>query len=160
VWQFSTITYHCCLFPAYHTQRYLTLWMQATCILNQTHCYNFVSICYEAVLWDSNFYGFFVCSLLPYIRDTNSIHLKHSFWNIHCTLVTLKMYCAFKSSVVTTFYSTHISYCITGLDRPVGLQKVEAPRISGPSAHEGGKVVSPTHRPPLPPGDILRNPFC
>jgi hypothetical protein len=28
------------------------------------------------------------------------------------------------------------------------------------SAHEGGKVVSPTHRPPLPPGNIPGTPFC
>jgi len=27
----------------------------------------------------------------------------------------------------------------------------EASQISRQSAHEGGKVVSPTHRPPLPP---------
>jgi hypothetical protein len=27
-------------------------------------------------------------------------------------------------------------------------------QISRQSAHEGGKVVSPTHRPPLPPGNI------
>ena len=27
-------------------------------------------------------------------------------------------------------------------------------QISRQSAHEGGKVVSPTHRPPLPPGYI------
>jgi hypothetical protein len=39
---------------------------------------------------------------------------------------------------------------ITGLDRPLGFQKVEAPRIFRQSAHEDGKVVSPTHRPPLP----------
>jgi hypothetical protein len=40
---------------------------------------------------------------------------------------------------------------IAGLDRPLGFQEVEAPRISRQSAHEGGKVFSPTHRPPLPP---------
>jgi hypothetical protein len=40
----------------------------------------------------------------------------------------------------------------TGLDRPVGLQEVEASRIFRQSAHEGGKVVSCTHRPPLPSG--------
>jgi len=34
---------------------------------------------------------------------------------------------------------------ITGLDKPCGFQ------ISRQSALEGGKVVSPTHRPPLPP---------
>ena len=28
------------------------------------------------------------------------------------------------------------------------------------STHEGGKVVSPTHRPPLPPGTISGTQFC
>jgi hypothetical protein len=37
----------------------------------------------------------------------------------------------------------------TGLDRPRGFQEFEAVRISTQSAHEGGKVVSPTHRPPF-----------
>jgi hypothetical protein len=37
------------------------------------------------------------------------------------------------------------------LYRPLRLQEVEAPRISRQSAHEGGKFVRPTHRPPLPP---------
>ena len=35
-----------------------------------------------------------------------------------------------------------------GLDRPLGHQEVEAPRISRQSAHEDGKVVSSTHRTP------------
>jgi hypothetical protein len=38
----------------------------------------------------------------------------------------------------------------TGLDRSRGLQEFEAARISGQSAHEGGKAVSPKHRPSLP----------
>jgi hypothetical protein len=33
-------------------------------------------------------------------------------------------------------------------------------RISGKSAHEGSKVVSPTHRPSLPPGRIPGTHFC
>jgi hypothetical protein len=33
-------------------------------------------------------------------------------------------------------------------------------RISRQSAHEGGKVVSATHRPSLPPGKILGTHFC
>jgi len=33
-------------------------------------------------------------------------------------------------------------------------------QISKQSAHEGGKVVSPTHRPPLPPGNIPGTHFC
>jgi hypothetical protein len=36
------------------------------------------------------------------------------------------------------------NYPITGLGRLLGLQEVEAPRIFRHSAHEGGKVVSPT----------------
>ena len=33
-------------------------------------------------------------------------------------------------------------------------------KISRQSAHEGGKVVSPTHWPPLPPGNIPGTHFC
>jgi hypothetical protein len=34
----------------------------------------------------------------------------------------------------------------TGLYRPRWLQKVDAPRIFRQSAHEGGKVIGPTHQ--------------
>jgi hypothetical protein len=37
---------------------------------------------------------------------------------------------------------------------PSAIQEVEAPKISRQSAHEGGKVVSPRHRPSLAPGKI------
>jgi hypothetical protein len=44
-----------------------------------------------------------------------------------------------------------VASCLcTGLDRPQGLQMVKASRIFRQSAHEGAKVVSTTHRPPLP----------
>jgi hypothetical protein len=33
-------------------------------------------------------------------------------------------------------------------------------KVSRQSAHEGGNVVSPTHRPPLPPGNIPGTHFC
>jgi len=33
-------------------------------------------------------------------------------------------------------------------------------QISRQSAHEGGKVVNPTHRPPLSPGNIPGTHFC
>ena len=33
-------------------------------------------------------------------------------------------------------------------------------QISRQSAHEGGKVINPTHRPPLPPGNIPGTYFC
>jgi hypothetical protein len=41
-------------------------------------------------------------------------------------------------------------YSVTGLDRRLGLREVEALRISRQPAHEGVKVVGPTHRPALP----------
>jgi hypothetical protein len=41
------------------------------------------------------------------------------------------------------------------LDRPFRLQKDQAYRISIPLAHKSGKVVSPTHRPPLPSKEIF-----
>ena len=41
-------------------------------------------------------------------------------------------------------------YPITGLDRPLALQKNEAPRIPRQYAYESGRLVSPTFRPPLP----------
>jgi hypothetical protein len=43
----------------------------------------------------------------------------------------------------------------TGLVRSEGLQEVKAPRIFRHWALEGGKVVSPTHLPPLLPEKIL-----
>ena len=48
--------------------------------------------------------------------------------------------------------SKHVrqSHPFIDLYRPLGLQDVEAVGFTRHSAHEGGKVVSPTHRPPLP----------
>jgi hypothetical protein len=53
------------------------------------------------------------------------------------------------------------SNSITGLDRPLGFQEVEATRISRQSAHEGGKDVSTKHRPPFTPrGNIPPTQIC
>jgi hypothetical protein len=49
---------------------------------------------------------------------------------------------------------------LQALGRLLGFQEVEAPRISRQSALEGGMVVSPTHRPSLPPGRIPGTHFC
>ena len=43
---------------------------------------------------------------------------------------------------------------MTGPVWPRGFQEVYALRFSWHSAHEGGEVVSLTHRPPLPPGNV------
>jgi len=44
-------------------------------------------------------------------------------------------------------------FLFIGLDKTLEFQKVESPIISRHSARESGKVVSPKHRSPLPPGD-------
>jgi len=46
---------------------------------------------------------------------------------------------------------------------PIQAQRVpedSGSQISRQSTHEGGKFISPTHRPPLPPGNISRTHFC
>jgi len=43
----------------------------------------------------------------------------------------------------------------TGLNRPLGLQEFEAPRMNRKLTHEGGKTVSRMHRPPVLPPEIL-----
>ena len=48
------------------------------------------------------------------------------------------------NTILSHFIELKISLC-----RPIEVQ-VEASRISRESAHEGGKIVSPTHRLPLP----------
>jgi len=48
------------------------------------------------------------------------------------------------------------SYPYTGLDRPLGIQDVEGPKIS---AHGGGKFVILTQRPLSPPTDIAGTHF-
>jgi hypothetical protein len=55
---------------------------------------------------------------------------------------------------------TKLSCPVTFLDRPLGFQNVEDPRIYRQSAHQGGKVDSPTHRPSWPPGRIPSTHFC
>jgi hypothetical protein len=40
------------------------------------------------------------------------------------------------------------------------IQEAQALRISRQSAHECGKVISPMHRPSLPPGNIPGTHFC
>jgi hypothetical protein len=59
-------------------------------------------------------------------------------------------------------YSTTINTNVLhiGLDRTVVFQKVEGPIISRQSARESGKVISRTHRLPLPPGDNSGSHFC
>jgi hypothetical protein len=43
---------------------------------------------------------------------------------------------------------------------PKGSRSLRLPQISRQSAHQSGKVISPTHRPPFPPENIPGTHFC
>jgi hypothetical protein len=80
----------------------------------------------------------------------------HVFENDYSPLWTDK--CSISSSITTAInavWQSNVMYnrCSKRLYlyRVRGLQEVEPPRISRQSAHEGGQVVSPTHRPSLLP---------
>jgi hypothetical protein len=45
-------------------------------------------------------------------------------------------------------------------EKPEAASSVLGSKISRQSAHEGGRVVSPTHQPPLPPENIPGTHFC
>jgi hypothetical protein len=51
----------------------------------------------------------------------------------------------------TEFLWVRQSYPITGLNRTLGHQEVQAPRIPRQLAHEDDKIFSPQHRPYLTP---------
>jgi hypothetical protein len=53
----------------------------------------------------------------------------------------------------------HRTIIVDGPGQPLGLQAVKASRIYTEPTHEGGKVVSRTHRPPLPPRKYSWYPF-
>jgi len=76
---------------------------------------------------------------------------------------------------ILSIWHTHLLTCVSSttfsiltkmksspcadLDIPIGLQESETPRISRQSAHDGGKVVSPTHLSPLRTGIYYWNTF-
>jgi hypothetical protein len=73
------------------------------------------------------------------------------FWVLHKIVIRL---CSFYILVllrIKCIQERRKKYIITGQDRPLGLQEVEAPRMSKKLVHEGGNVVSPTYRTTLPP---------
>jgi hypothetical protein len=49
---------------------------------------------------------------------------------------------------------------LQALTGPGGSRRLRLPDILRQSAHEGGKVVSPMHLPPLPPGNIPSTNVC
>jgi len=69
---------------------------------------------------------------------------NRTIWIGHGRIFSDNGSCLFQAKFLTW------TYPITGLDRTLGLEEFEVPRISRQSVHESGKFVSPMHRPPLP----------
>jgi hypothetical protein len=67
------------------------------------------------------------------------------------------------ASIIRVFYKNQIS---KGKGKTVPLEAIVAQRVPGSfpdfmtTAQDGGKVVSLTHRPPLPPGNTRGTHFC
>jgi hypothetical protein len=61
----------------------------------------------------------------------------------------------FLTALYFTAVKAKVQQSHTGLNRPLGLQELEAPRISKQSAYESGKVVNPIHQLPVPPTRYL-----
>jgi hypothetical protein len=81
--------------------------------------------------------------------------IKNSFFAFQLYCIVLQQYYNNTTTILRQYYNIykHNNESKAGLDRPLNFQEAETPRISGLSAHGSDKVVSPTHRPPLPPGD-------
>jgi len=60
------------------------------------------------------------------------------------------------------YIGLHVGSPVTDLEWPRGFQEVKGPPPPDfmTTAQDGGKVVSPTHRPPLPPGNTPGTHFC
>jgi hypothetical protein len=102
-------------------------------------------------------------------KSESLVYTSRKVWNHaschvssnQCTLKGLFLMTAGYIYGVTEISMGVLKDCpITVLDRLLGLQEIQAARILRKSAGEGGKVVSPTHRPCLPPGRIYGTHFC
>ena len=64
-----------------------------------------------------------------------------------------------KNPLTFRFVAQHLNHCATAGSGPEGSRKLRFPDFVT-AAQDGGKVVSLTHRPPLPTGNTPGNHFC
>jgi len=86
-------------------------------------------------------------------------------WNWYCIFLDNPDYSAVHFLVwyCNNEYETWVYFRfspVTGLEWPRGFQEVKVPRFHDNGAQDGGKVVSLTHRPSLPPGNAPGTHFC
>jgi hypothetical protein len=87
---------------------------------------------------------------MKYFRETLEILLNTCLW-----VAITKMCWNFPGETSALSSIINRSSPVTGPVWPRGFQDVQPRRFSLHSAHDGGEVVSPTHRPPLLPGMFL-----
>jgi len=100
------------------------------------------------------------------IRATCPAHLIHLNFTT-CTILG-KEYRSFSSSLCSFLHSPHGNARIVKAKAvplqawmgPEGSRRLSLPGFKTVSTWKGGKVVSPMHRPPLPPGNIPGTHFC
>jgi hypothetical protein len=107
----------------------------------------------------SNLYNLLVTTKQTARKQTGGteVSLTHPFTHSH-TLThthTHTPVCSIYNICAPTAYNS-VQQALTGPEGSRRLRLLDFKK----SAHEGGKVVSPMHRPPLPPGNIPGTYFC
>jgi hypothetical protein len=123
------------------------LWASVVCV-----CYECAvsagSVCCECLLWVSAMSVCCECAVSLLWVFALSVCYDCLLW---VSAMSVCSECLLWGRFKNIFYENHAWKSLKYLKSPhCGLQQFVAPRMSKEVLHEGGKVVSPTYRPPLP----------